>query len=211
LGNSLYFEGSIRNNGETESSNVIIYLISKDTFDPPRIVDLVEKQFTEPLAPGETKEFTISDILNSKAISFSLIADSDNYISKTIFLEDKNIHLESKQVTILDIAVSSIKQDKTIISSPVQISAHILMKQNLEVNNEQPFVFYTQIKQADTGIVEFVHSTTGSLSSGLPEVPRIIWIPESEGLFFIETFVWDSHDVALTSMGPITIVNVESE
>ena len=84
------------------------------------------------------------------------------------------------------------------------------MKQSFQVDNEQPFVFYVQIKQADTGIVEFVGAVPGSLSSGLPQQPNLIWIPETEGLFFIETFVWDTDDVALTSTGPITIVNVES-
>ena len=211
LGDSLYFEGSIRNNADIEASNVKVYLMSKDTFDPPRIVGLTQNQFTESLGPGETMQFIISDILNSKAVSFSLIAESDNHISEVTFIEAKNIHLESKQVVILDVMASNVKQDKTIISSPVQISAQILMKQNLEVDNEQPFVFYTQIKQADTGIVEFVHSTTGNLYPGPPQIPSIIWIPENKGLFFIETFVWDTHDVALASTGPITIVNVESE
>ena len=84
------------------------------------------------------------------------------------------------------------------------------MKQSFQVDNEQPFVFYVQIKQADTGIVEFVGAVPGSLSSGLPQQPNLIWIPETEGLFFIETFVWDTDDVALTSTGPITIVSVES-
>ena len=210
LGSSLSFEGTIRNDGDTESSNVMIYLISKDTFEPPRIVGLAQKQFTESLVPGETRQFTINDNLNSKAISFSLIANSDNYISKTSIIEDKKIHLESSQVVILDVDVSNIKQDKTLISSPVLIEAQVLMKQNFQVDNEQPFVFYVQIKQADTGIVEFVGAVPGSLSSGLPQQPNLIWIPETEGLFFIETFVWDTDDVALTSTGPITIVSVES-
>lgn len=211
LGDSLYFEGRITNNGDIETSNIKIYLISNDRFDPPRVVGLSEIELYDSLLPNESKKFAISDILNPKAVSFSVLAESENYISKYTVIKDKKTNLQSRMVAILDTTVSSIKQEKTLVASPVKITAHILMKQGSTQNNEQPFVFYAQIKQADTGIVEFVASTNGTLFKGELEISNLIWTPATKGLYFLETFVWDPHDVALSSTGPITIVNVESE
>ena len=85
------------------------------------------------------------------------------------------------------------------------------MKYDSIQNNEQPFVFYAQVKQADTGIVEFVTSVQGDLLEGEPQTSNVMWIPDTEGLYFIETFIWDPYDVALSPTGPVTLVNVQSE
>ena len=211
LDNSLYFEGSIRNNGDKESSNTKIYLISNDVFDPPRIVGLSELELSEPLLSNESKKFVISDILNPKAVSFYVLVESENYISKHTIIEDKKINLQSSTVAILDAKATSLEQEKTLVASPVKITAQILMKYDSIQNNEQPFVFYAQVKQADTGIVEFVTSVQGDLLEGEPQTSNVMWIPDTEGLYFIETFIWDPYDVALSPTGPVTLVNVQSE
>ena len=44
---------------------------------------------------------------------------------------------------------------------------------------------------------------TGGSSTAITQ-----WTPENEGLYLIETFMWDENDVAISNVGPIMLVVV---
>ena len=106
--------------------------------------------------------------------------------------------------------ITNIKQDESIIFSPIQINAQILMQEFTSFSLEENYVFYVQIKNAESGLIEFIGSSSSILQEDLPENPSIIWIPENEGLFFIETYLWNTDNVTLSPPGEILLVNINS-
>jgi hypothetical protein len=85
------------------------------------------------------------------------------------------------------------------------------MQEFTSINSEEHYVFYVQIKEAESGLVEFIGQSSGVLYENSRENPNIIWIPENEGLFFIETYLWNIDDVTLSSPGEILIININTE
>jgi hypothetical protein len=208
--NSLNFSGIITNNGNEDATDIKIHLISTDIFDPPRIVSLSSINFENPLIPGNSQIFSINDILNSKSVNYYILAESDNFHSHPIIIDNKKIISQNKIITINDVTITNIKQDESIIFSPIQINAQILMQEFTSFSLEENYVFYVQIRNAESGLIEFIGSSSSILQEDLPENPSIIWIPENEGLFFIETYLWNTDNVTLSSPGEILLVNINS-
>ena len=74
---------------------------------------------------------------------------------------------------------------------------------------DQPFRYYVQVKESKTATVEFIGIIEGNFdSSNLTEFPNVKWIPQRTGLYFAETFVWDTNAVPLASKGPILLIHV---
>ena len=69
---------------------------------------------------------------------------------------------------------------------------------------------YVQIKNAESGLVEFISSKNATLSENLPEKSNIVWIPEKEGLFFIETYLWNDDNIVLSPPGEILLIHVNA-
>ncbi len=75
--------------------------------------------------------------------------------------------------------------------------------------SEQPYRYYVQIKQSGTiPFVEFIGIYEGSFSSAEVLFPAVKWTPKNTGLYFVETFVWDTNAVPLASKGPIILILV---
>ena len=89
-------------------------------------------------------------------------------------------------------------------------SVNILMQEFTSFSLEENYVFYVQIRNAESGLIEFIGSSSSILQEDLPENPSIIWIPQNEGLFFIETYLWNTDNVTLSSPGEILLVNINS-
>ena len=81
--------------------------------------------------------------------------------------------------------ISDISLDTTI---NIQSKIWIQYSSN-EAKTEQPFVYYVQIKESETGMVEYIGKAEGTFETGGTQIPTIEWTPERKGLYFAETFV----------------------
>jgi len=185
-------------------------LISNDIFVPPRIVNISSITLDNSLSPGESQIFSISGILNSKSVEHYVIAESDNYQSQVETIDDQKIISQNQIITINEVTALNIKQDNSIIFSPVRIQAQILMQEFSPLSVEESSIFYVQVKDAESGLVEFVSSSNVVLSENSPEDTSIIWIPEKDGLFFIESYLWDNDNVVLSAPGEILLIHVNA-
>ena len=72
----------------------------------------------------------------------------------------------------------------------------IQIKKSIEINGETK------------SFVEFIGNAKSSIDSEGVEHPSVGWIPENDGLYFVETFVWDPQHNPLASKGPISLILV---
>jgi len=208
ISNSLDFSGQITNIGNDDATNIKIHLISNDIFIPPRVVNISSITLENSLSPGESQTFSINGILNSKSVAHYIIAESDNYLAPTEIIDDSKITSGNKIVSINEVTASNIKQDTSVIYSPVRIEGQILMQEFTPLPVEESYIFYVQIKDAESGLIEFISSHSAVLYENTPEYPNVIWIPEKEGLYFIETYLWTKNNVVLSSPGEILLIHV---
>jgi len=59
-----------------------------------------------------------------------------------------------------------------------------------------------------TTFVEFIGSAEGSIQTEDIEIPSVGWIPQNDGVYFVETFVWDPKNIPLASQGPFSLILV---
>ena len=211
IGDSLSFSGIITNNDTMDATDIKIHLVSVDIFDPPRVVDISSINLDNSINPGKSQTFSINTTLNPKSVNYYILAESENYLSAKVNIDTKDISSESKIITLNDVTSTNIKQNNSIIFSPIRIDAQIFMQEFTSINSEEHYVFYVQIKEAESGLVEFIGKSSAVLYENSRENPNIIWIPENEGLFFIETYLWNTDDVTLSSPGEILIININTE
>lgn len=210
ISNSLVYSGHITNTGSQDAADIRIYLISLDIFDPPRVVNISSITLENTLSPGNSQVFLIDSVLNSKSVTHYIIAESDNYQSQVEIISDQKIISQNQIVTINEVNAINIKQDNSIIFSPIRIQAQILMQEFSPLSVEESSIFYVQVKDAESGLVEFVSSSNVVLSENSPEDTSIIWIPEKDGLFFIESYLWDNDNVVLSAPGEILLIHVNA-
>ncbi len=210
INNSLVYSGHITNVGNEDATNITIYLVSLDIFDPPRVVNISSITLENTLSPGNSQVFLIDSILNSKSATHYIIAESDNYQSQVEIIDDQKIISQNQIITINEVNATNIKQENSVVFSPVRIEAQIFMQEFTPLLVEESSIFYVQVKDAESGLVEFVSSLNLMLLENSPKDAGMIWIPEKEGLFFIETYLWDSDNVVLSAPGEILLVYVNA-
>jgi len=211
INNSLNLSGQITNNGNEDITNVKIHLVSNDIFEPPRILNISTINLENTLSPGNSQTFSIKGFFNSKSVNHYVLAESENYLSEKISIDDQKIISHNKIFTINEITLTNIKQNNSIIFSPIQIEAEIFMQEFTQLSLEESYVFYVQIKNAESGLVEFIDKSESTILENSPKISSTLWIPENEGLFFIETYLWDNDNVVLSSPGKILLVHVNAE
>ena len=102
-----------------------------------------------------------------------------------------------------------ITDTKAGTSTFIQSKTWIQFQQD-KATNIQPYVLYTQIKQfGEKPFVEFLGISEGNFVYSGNEYPKVQWTPEKPGLYFIETYVWDSNAIPIASPGPIILVVVK--
>jgi len=210
ISDQLVLSGTINNKGTVLTSGTTIYLLSYDTFG--RVVGIATV-LPEPddIGVGKTSVFTISSTPNSITKSYKLIAESDNYQSSLTDIKDVKTSISSlsKLVTINDVSITDLLGNKSStipVGSPVKINSEIWVKYASE-QSEQPFVCYVQIKQVgtekfpqngtDAVPVEFIGTAQGTFHGMEKQEISINWIPENQGAFFAEVYVWDPNFEAL--------------
>ncbi len=207
IASQLSLSGTIKNDGTMTSSGTRIYLISYDAFQ--RVVAISNAQPIN-IGPATTASFSITATPNSHAKSYKLVAESDNYQSTITDVTDVTATLP---VIISGTLVTDPQGNKyfTIpVGAPVKITSEL---RYLGAQTTQAYVYYVQVKNF-AGQVEFIGKSTGGFSQGLITVSNatVTWNPTTDGPYFIETYVWDSDNIPLSSPGAIiNVVLVKSQ
>ena len=219
ISDQLILSGTIINGGKILTSSTTIYLISYDAFG--RVVGIaIATPQPDDIGVGKTSVFTISSTPNSITKSYKLVAESDNYQSALTDVTNVETTISSltKLVTINDVSVTDLMGNKysTIpAGSPVKITSEIWIKYAAE-QSEQPYVCYVQIKQigtekptqneTDAAPVEFIGTVEGVFHGIDKQDISVNWIPDKQGAYFAEVYVWDPNAVALAE--PSRHINV---
>ncbi|MGQ0638697.1 MAG: FxLYD domain-containing protein [Nitrososphaerota archaeon] len=209
ISDQLTFSGTIINGGTIPTTGITIYLLSYDAFD--RVVDIVTAiPLPDNIGAGKMANFSMASTPNPTTRSYKLLAESDNFQSPLVDVKDIKVKLSSltKLVTIADVSVTDPQGNKysTIpVGGQVNITSSIWIKYAADQFTEQPYVCYVQIKRVGGG-VEFIGTAQGVFHGAERQNPSVIWVPESDGAFFIEVYVWDLNAVALSS--PSSIINL---
>lgn len=193
-------DGTITNKGQQSSIGTQVHMMSYDSFSPPRIVGIQTIQINE-LKPNTTYDFGFEGTVDPRAASFKIIAESNNYQSKVTPITNVSVDIMTRLITINDIQVTDSSGDslsKIKLGTPVDITSALSIQ--AVAGGEQQYIYYAQVKQfGERGTVEFLGTAEGAFNSTAPQHPSVTWVPENEGGFFIETFVWDQNGVALAS------------
>jgi len=210
--------GSIINKGPVNSTNTKIYLISSDVFVPPRILGIATVTLDQDLGAGQKDSFEFNIPHDSRAVSFKIVAESDDYTSGIMEVKNTATAVLTKLVTINDVSITDATGNRISNMSagtPINIQSSLGIEYSaIEKSQLQPFVYWIQIKQSfetsdgTKSFVEYIGKAEGTFDSPAEQLPTIEWTPPNEGLYFIETFVWDPNSIPLASKGPISLVLV---
>jgi hypothetical protein len=210
LDDTLHFSGVLKN-GAAPSNNATVYFVFYDNFKPPRIIDVIIIPFGS-VKSNETINFNFNEKIQSRSVGFTVSAESNVFYSepKNVIIPESDI--TTKLVTISKVSIldnegknlSEIKVGSTVV---IQSDAWIQFSAD-QKTNETPYTYYVQIKQSGTPYVEFIGNYDGRYIETGQQFQAVDWIPESSGLFFIETFVWDRNNVPIANPGPIVLIIV---
>ena len=201
ISDKLILSGTITNNGAQKSTNTKLYLISYDPFQ--RVVAI---GISNPINvdTGKDSKFSITSDSSSRAKSYAIIAESDNYQSKLT-------PVNSVQIT-LPVVVSNTKitdpNGTSYSTIPVNAVVKISSTKYL-LNSTQPFIYYIQVKQFD-GKTDFIGKYEGVFLSAGDQAASVSWTPHTTGSYFVETYVWNYDAVPLSPAAPsINVVLVK--
>ena len=186
-------------------------MISHDGFIPPRVLGVSTLEI-EDLTPGASSNFKFVTTTDYRAVSFQIVAESGNYQSDFIEIIGPTIDVLKKLVTINDISIND-PQGNRLPDVPAGSTANIQSKIWIQYSSEadtivQPYVYYVQIKESESGMVDFIGKAEGTFYTGGTQIPMVEWTPQNKGLYFAETFVWDPDSIPLASKGPLSLILV---
>ena len=218
IGENLSLSGTLTNNGEIASSNNKIQLISYDSFNPPRVLGISAVEIESDIMPGESADFEFDVKRDSRASSFKIVGESTDLVTGILDITDTSLQLLNKLITISDIEVTDDQGSRlsdVSIGSPINIQSKLDFQElSLGESETQEYVYWIQIKKSveingeTKSFVEFIGNAEGSIATEGIENPSVGWMPENDGLYFVETFVWDPDFNALASKGPISLILV---
>ena len=208
LDDTLHFSGVLKN-GAAPINNTNVYLTFYDNFDPPRIVGVS----TIPIGNVESNEmvnFSFNEKIQTRSVGFLLFSESNVFYSDSVNVKIPAPKLVTiSNVSVLDSQGQAFSEIK--VGSTVQIQSESLIQFSADPkSDETPYSYYVQIKQSGkTPFVEFIGKYNGRYIGAGSQFQSIDWIPEHDGLFFIETFVWDRNNIPIADQGPIVLVVVK--
>ena len=210
LDNSFKFSGVLKNSG-APSSNTNVYLAFYDGFEPPRILGISTIELGDVESNAEVS-FDLDEIINVESKGFLLFAESNIFYSDVIDVEIPIPQSLTKLVRISDVAITDVKGNK-ISELPVDSTVYIESKTWIQFaadqnTDETPYTYYVQIKNSETGAVEYLAKYDGRFIGSGTQLQTMDWIPENKGLFFIETFVWDRSHIPIADKGPFILIFV---
>jgi len=202
IGDTIKLDAKITNGGQDTSTHTKVHLIGYDAFVPPRIVG-IQTISIDDVASKKSDEISFDAKMDSRASSFKLIAESDNYQSKLTDITKVSLDAPTRLITINGVEVQNsegVRVSKIKVGTPVDITSELSIQYSTLSGSKQQYVYYAQVKQfGEKAPVEFLGMTEGEFDSGAPQTAKVTWTPEHEGGYFIETFVWDDNAVALAA------------
>ncbi len=81
IGEKLSLSGKITNNGKLDSTNTKIYLISYDSFTPPRVLGIATTEIAGAIKVGVSQNFNFNIPHDTRATIFKIVAESKDYTS----------------------------------------------------------------------------------------------------------------------------------
>jgi hypothetical protein len=219
MSEKLSLSGTITNNGELNSTGTKIQLISYDSFNPPRVLGISTVNLENDIIPGGTDNFEFDVKRDSRATAFKIVGESQDYSTGILDITDTSLEHLNKLVTISDIAVTDNEGNRLsdiTVGSSIKIQSELDFQElSFEESEVQQYVYWIQIKKSieingeTKSFVEFIGNAEGSIDSKGVEHPSVGWIPENDGLYFVETFVWDPNHNPLASKGPLSLILVK--
>ena len=212
LDNTLHFSGVIKN-GAAPINNTNVYLAFYDNFDPPRIIGVS----TIPIGGVGSNvmvNFSFNEKIQTRTVGFLLFSESNVFYSDPVNVKIPEPEIATRLVTISNVSVLD-SQGKALseikVGSTVKIQSESWIQFSADQkSDETPYSYYIQIKQAGkTPFVEFIGKYDGRYIGAGSQFQSIDWIPESDGLFFIETFVWDRNHIPIADQGPVALILVK--
>jgi len=219
IGEKLLLSGTITNNGELNSTDTKIQLISYDAFNPPRVLGIATINLESDIVPEGTETFEFDVKRDSRAADFKIVAESKDYVTNLLAISDTSLEVLNKLVTINDITVTDSDGNRfsaVSVDSSIKIQSELdFQNLSLEESEIQSYVYWIQIKKSEVdeqentkSFVHFIGKVEGSFTSAGQQIPSVEWIPQEDGLYFVETFVWDPKNIPLASKGPISLILV---
>jgi len=211
LDTSFRFSGVLQNGG-APSADTKVHLAFYDGFEPPRILGVSTIELGNMELNTEIT-FELDEKIDSRAVGFLLFAESSIFYSDFVDITIPPSQVHTKLVIISDVTVEDTNGEKLSeleVGSVVNIKSKTLIQFAADQeSNETAYTYYVQIKESgEMPYVEFIGKFDGRfIGTGL-ETQSIDWIPENNGLFFIETFVWDKNNVPIAEQGPFVLVIV---
>ncbi|WP_232202993.1 hypothetical protein [Nitrosopumilus sp. SJ] len=208
---TLRFEGVLKNGG-APNSDTNVYFAFYDGFEPPRILDVATVEIGDVALDTEIP-FYLDKKIDLRSVGFLLFAESNVFSSNFVDVKIPKPQSLTKLATISSVSVTDsngMKLSEIPLGTVVNIKSETLIEFATDQStNETPFTYYAQIKEAETGKVEYVGKFDGRfIGTGL-QSPTIDWMPKNSGLYFIETFVWDRTNVPIAERGPFVLINVQ--
>ncbi len=197
-------------NGGSPITDTFVYLAFYDAFIPPRLVGISSTQIGD-VEANEQVDFYFNEEIDQRSVSVQIFAESNVFYSNLV---DEKIPLQiTKLVSISDVSLIDSQGNKLseiTAGSTVNIHSNALVKFSIDQNsNETPYTYYVQVKQSGPEPkVEYIGKFDGRFLGIGSQSISIDWIPENNGVFFIETFVWDRNNIPIADKGPIVLIVV---
>ena len=196
-------------NGPSPITDTFVHLAFYDSFIPPRLVGVSSIPIGD-VAENEKVEFYFDEEIDRRATSFQIFAQSNVFYSN--FVDKKLPQQLTKLVTISKTSLIDSQGNilpEITVGSTVNIQSSVWVQFSSEQpTNETPYTYYTQVKNSGIPTVEFLGKSDGRFIGAGSQTISVDWIPESPGVFFIETFVWDRNHVPIADKGPVVVLVV---
>ena len=208
---NLAFSGVLKN-GQAPISDANVYLAFYDGFQPYRILS-VETIPIGNMQSNEQVSFDFNEKINPLSVGFLLFSDSDVFYSEYVNVKIPPPQTITKLVTISDVQVTDL-DGNNLSEIPLGTTVNIQSTSWVEfsdqqTSNEIPYTYYVQVKQAgEKPYVEYIGKYDDRFIGEGSQIQSIDWIPDKEGLYYIETFVWDRENIPIADQGPIAIILV---
>ena len=211
---TLSFSGILQNE-DASIFDTSVHFAFYDVFS--RIIQISTIEIGE-VSANELISLKLNEEINSSSVGFLLFAESDEF-----YYDFTNVKIPTPQIRTNLVTISDVAAEDTLGRplSEIKIGDFVKIQSETIMDNEKagkweqtPFTYYVQIKESSSNsdippTIEYIGKYDGKFLGNGVKLQSVNWIPEREGLFFIETFVWDENNVPLAEQGPFVLILVK--
>ncbi len=184
--------GDISNLGEDAATNTKVHATFYD--DSGRVIGYSSSPDSSTIESNGKINFELKIHERVPVIqSFTLFAESDQYSTLAFGVQDVNNPLEvGSKVRVSKLAL--VDQEGSTVGSAAP-GERVWIKSDLKnkLSAEQEFTYIVQIKDKH-GYPVTINWVDGVMTADMSFAPSLSWVPEEEGVYFAEIFVWHSMD-----------------